>query len=147
MASEPDPRLAEQIHRALRQLPDLAAPRTLLPRVLAALPWWRRAWWHWPLAAQAAFLALALALAALLSSGGLWFHDGVAAYSQEMTARLGVLGTLADTLAVLLKALLVLAAKLADSPLLLYALALGAALYLACVGVGTLCVRLALKRA
>jgi hypothetical protein len=44
--------------RRLRQLPTPRAPRTLLPRVMAAMellssrPWYARTWFTWPLAGQ-----------------------------------------------------------------------------------------------
>ena len=42
------------LDRALRSLPPVAAPATLLPRVMAAIgawserPWYERAWFTWP---------------------------------------------------------------------------------------------------
>ncbi len=57
----------------LRRLPAPRAPRTLLPRVLAAVatwsmtPWYARAWFTWPVAGQiAATLALAAGSALVL---------------------------------------------------------------------------------
>ena len=59
-----------RIDRALRELPLLRAPDTLLPRVSAAVqawirrPWYERAWFTWPLALRVAGIAtLALLLA------------------------------------------------------------------------------------
>ena len=45
--------LAKQVDRALRALPTPRAPRTLVPRVMAAVeqslaPWYSRAWVTWP---------------------------------------------------------------------------------------------------
>src|SRR5258706_15102749 len=51
------------VDRELRQLPAPRAPHTLLPRVLAAVqqwsqrPWYTRAWFTWPAAAQIASAA------------------------------------------------------------------------------------------
>src|SRR4051812_40277878 len=48
------------VARELRRLPSPRAPHTLLPRVLAAVqewsrrPWYARAWFTWPAAAQIA---------------------------------------------------------------------------------------------
>jgi hypothetical protein len=56
--------LERRVHEELRRLPAPLAPGTLLPRVLAAVdawarrPWYARAWFTWPLALQAASLAL-----------------------------------------------------------------------------------------
>src|SRR5215469_12409932 len=59
-------RLEIEIDRELRALPDLPAPSTLGPRVMAAIgrrasaPWFSRSWPEWPVTAQAAtFLILA----------------------------------------------------------------------------------------
>jgi hypothetical protein len=51
------------VHDELKRLPAPRAPRTLLPRVLAATlhrrpsPWYARPWLTWPLASQAASVA------------------------------------------------------------------------------------------
>lgn len=64
--------LEQVLHRELRELPDLRAPATLAPRVLAALaarqraPWWKKSWVHWPPGLRLAFLSLSL-----LVTGGL----------------------------------------------------------------------------
>ena len=60
--------LERRVHEELRRLPGPLAPRTLLPRVLAAVdawanrPWYARAWFTWPLGWQIASVA-ALAFA------------------------------------------------------------------------------------
>lgn len=57
----PEQRLERFVHRALHELPSRPAPRSLEQRVLAelerraALPWWRKSYAHWPVAAQVAF--------------------------------------------------------------------------------------------
>ncbi len=81
MTPHEDPRLEQYIHRALRELPDRRAPRSLEGRVMAALaarqatPWWRSSFDRWPVAARGAFLLLAgglvVALMQLGSSAGL----------------------------------------------------------------------------
>ena len=60
-----DPEQFEEILGArLRQLPMPRAPRTLLPRVMAAAqqwarrPWYARAWFTWPLGWQVASIAV-----------------------------------------------------------------------------------------
>jgi hypothetical protein len=56
-------RFADVVGTRLRHLPMPSAPRTLLPRVMAAAqrwarrPWYARAWFTWPLAWQAASIA------------------------------------------------------------------------------------------
>lgn len=61
-----------ELERRIRAIPMSRAPRTLLPRVMAAIgveaarPWWRRIWWAWPVPARAA-LVLALVVLAGLS--------------------------------------------------------------------------------
>lgn len=62
-------------HRVLCQLPLRPAPATIESRVwseiarLAALPWWRKSFVHWPMAVRAAFLLLSAALGALTLRG------------------------------------------------------------------------------
>lgn len=70
------------VHRTLRELPPRRAPRSLEQRVLAelerraALPWWRKSFVHWPLAARAAFLVLCIGIAKLVLLGGVWVMAG-----------------------------------------------------------------------
>jgi hypothetical protein len=60
---------------AVRELPLRRAPTSLESRVFrelerrAALPWWRRSFTHWPLAARAAFLLICGASAGLAIAG------------------------------------------------------------------------------
>lgn len=65
-------RLEAAVHRTLRSMPDRKAPAGLEGRVLAelgrlsSLPWWRRSFAHWPLAARVVFFAGSAVAAALL---------------------------------------------------------------------------------
>lgn len=152
MDPEFDPQLESQIDAELKQLPPVKAPASLAPRVLALLeqrarlPWWQRAWWDWPLAAKAAFLVLAVALAGLAGGGGVMIDQGVADYSQQVTERLTPVGSLWDSAQTLFEAAGLLWAK-TGQPLLVFFLIGVGALYVICLGLGTACVRYAMKRA
>ncbi len=152
MQPEMDPKLELLIDAELKALPPVKAPATLVPQVLALLasraqqPWWRQVWWQWPLAAKAAYFLLALAIIGAIGDGGVMLDDGVANYSQQATERLAPVASLWDTLLTLQNAVGLLWVRAAQ-PLLLYALILGGLLYLACLGLGTACVRYARKRA
>ena len=73
--------LERETHDALRRLPSPRAPRSLTPRVMAAVrarreaPWFARPMTTWPLALQA--LTIALAVAPLAVLGAWMFGDGV----------------------------------------------------------------------
>src|SRR5258705_4824538 len=75
MNLEYEKRLENEIHRELKKLPELIAPRTLISRVMAAiearlrLPWYRQSWQVWPLPLRAVSLVILLAL-----FGGLFFR-------------------------------------------------------------------------
>jgi hypothetical protein len=77
----PDP-LERHIHATLRALPARRAPGSLEPRVLAeiarcaALPWWRKSFAHWPLAARATFLVVSAGLVKLALMAGVWVMAG-----------------------------------------------------------------------
>ena len=64
--------LERQIDRELRALPVPRAPRTLLPRIMAAVeetaqrPWYMRTWLQWPMAWQ---LASAMVLIGVVAAG------------------------------------------------------------------------------
>lgn len=84
MSSSPDHdrKIERAVHQALRELPARRAPRTLEQRVLAeierraALPWWRKSFAHWPVAARAAFLAGCIGAVILVLMGGGWVMSG-----------------------------------------------------------------------
>src|SRR5262245_2087793 len=85
-------RFADIIGARLRQLPLPRAPRTLLPRVMAAAqqwsrrPWYERAWFSWPIVWQIASIAVFTAL----SAGTAMLLSGV----EDATARLMTVQTI-----------------------------------------------------
>ncbi len=74
--------LERLIDRTLRELPARRAPSSLEQRVLAelarraALPWWRKSFAHWPLAARAVFLVVCLGLVKLALMASVWVMAG-----------------------------------------------------------------------
>jgi hypothetical protein len=112
----------------------------------ARLPWWQRAWWDWPLTAQAAFLLIALAIVGAFSGGGVVLDEGVSNYSQQVVERFGPVTSLWETVLTILNVVASLVEKIGQ-PLLLYGAIFIGLLYLMCLGLGTVCVRYALKRA
>lgn len=151
MTPEFDPKLESLLDAELKKLPPIAAPASLLPNVMSAiaararLPWWQRAWWDWPLTAKAAFLLLALAIVGAFSSGGVMLDEGVSNYSQQVVERFGPFASLWETVLTILNAVRSVLEKIGQ-PLLLYAATFIGLLYLTCLGLGTACVRFALKR-
>lgn len=151
MPPEIDSKLEAIINQELRRLPPVAAPKTLVPRVMTAIqaraiqPWWRQSCWNWPLVVQAAFLLSALAIASLMAGAGWWFGDDINAYSQQAVQQLGALSAFWQLLGSLAAALVLLWQKIAQ-PLLVYVLVASLILYLLCLGVGTVFVRFAFRR-
>lgn len=78
-----DEHLERLIHRTLRELPPRRAPRSLETRVLAeiqrraALPWWRKSFVHWPVAARIAFTVLSIAVAGACAAAFFWITGGL----------------------------------------------------------------------
>ena len=153
MNDNENPRLEAAIDHELKALPDLRAPQTLLPRVMAelkqrtALPWYRRAWQTWPMPLQ-----LVSALVLLAAFGGLCFGSwqlthapAVASAASEasgwfrlLSGAVSILGVLANALVLAVKSL---------GPFVLGGILLAVlAGYAACIGFGTLYVRLAFAR-
>ena len=145
--------LEAAVDRELKALPNLRGPQTLLPRVMAVieqragLPWYRRAWQTWPLPLQAvSMLVLLVAFAGLcLGSWQLVHAPAVASATSEASGWFRMLSTTLSTLGVLANALALAVRSLGPLVLLgiMMALLLG---YAACVGFGTLYVRLAFAR-
>ena len=77
-----DEQLEQLVHRTLRDLPARRAPRSLEQRVLvelarrAALPWWRKSFAHWPIAARAGFIVLCTGTAKLMLMAAVWVMAG-----------------------------------------------------------------------
>ena len=75
-------RLERAVHRALREIPARPAPASLEQRVLAeisrraALPWWRKSFVHWPVAARAVFIVLLAGVVKVVLMGGVWVMAG-----------------------------------------------------------------------
>jgi hypothetical protein len=75
MSSEYEKKLEIAIDHELKTLPEIAAPATLVSRVMAAielrraLPWFRRAWHTWPGSLQGLFLVTMVALFAGICFG------------------------------------------------------------------------------
>lgn len=154
MKNQFDPQMLEQaIDRELRQLPPETAPATLLPRVLAALrqsaglPWWHRPWQTWPASLQVASAALVFAGLGLLFVYGPAAADAVRAgwLAQQFSGTMKFLSPYADSVGALGKPLLA-AGRKASSLVLFGVFAVWALMYLSCVGLGTVFVRMAILK-
>lgn len=81
--SDEQKKMEQLIHRTLRTLPPRRAPAALEQRVLAEilrraeLPWWRKSFLHWPLAARATFVVLSAGLVKIALIFGAWTMSGV----------------------------------------------------------------------
>ena len=145
--------LEEQIDRELKRLPELSAPNTLAARVMqaielrASLPWYRQPWQMWPAPWRFATLAFLL-----LSFGGLFVASwrltqaaGVANVVQEVGELFSGVHVIWNVANALCGALMTVIKQLGS--VMLIGILVGVLLAWAmCLGVGTVCVRLALAR-
>ena len=153
MNENKDSQLEAAVDRELKALPNLRAPKTLLPRVMAVIdqragvPWYRRAWQTWSLPLQAVSMLVLLAAFAGMCFGSWQLVHGsaVASAISEASGCFRILSTTLSTLGVLVNALALAVRSLGSVVLfgILVALLLG---YAVCVGFGTLYVRLAFAR-
>jgi hypothetical protein len=145
--------LEAAVERRLKALPELRAPATLLPRVMAAIErrtapaWYRRAWQTWPLALQAASLAVLVALFAGLCLGAwqLTHSSGATAATHEINGWLAALDMVWRTLGVLGAAAL-LAVQRLGMGFIAACVVLALVCYAVSLGLGTVCLRLAMTR-
>ena len=86
---------AGRLHDALQRLPYPRAPRTLLPRILAAIarPWYAREWLAWPRQWQAASLVFAV-----LSGIGAWVFLSTSSHVAEIESVMTTAATAARVL-------------------------------------------------
>lgn len=146
--NEMDPEYEKRLERAvdltLRDLPNLAAPESILPAVMAriqtgaVLPWYRRSWPTWPVALQGASLSLMLALFVGLCYGGWKFFQAEIFVEavKPLDSWLSVAGVIWRTASVLAEALYLSVRQL--NALVLIAMAVVAFFfYAACIGLGT----------
>jgi hypothetical protein len=142
-----------QVDRVLKRLPEISAPRTLMPRVLAAvraraaLPWYRQSWQAWPMPLQVATIFVLVA-----SFGGFFFATwelsraaGYAAVRQEIGAMFSGLAVIGNVLGVLITALRLVVEKLGTA-FIFGCLAAGALAYSVFIGLGTVYLRLAFSQ-
>jgi hypothetical protein len=141
------------IRRELSRLPLVPAPPTLVHRVMLAVherarqPWWRRSWATWPIAVRVLFLFCALGIACVGLLGLVQLNAGLplAHIADQAAQSLGFLRPIWDVCVALAGALALVAR--AVSPWLVWSLALTlGVVYLASVGLGTLCCRVALNK-
>jgi hypothetical protein len=145
----PEPSVESLIDHQLKSLPPLAAPDSLLPRVLAALearaalPWYRRAWQTWPRGGQILSLAaLAAACAAFGLAGG---HFSNSDLVRPTAGAWGLATVVANLLATLGQALLLTLKHLSPTWLAAALLVLATG-WFSCIGLGTALFRLAAVR-
>ena len=153
MNAEYEKQLETAIDRELKALPELAAPRTLGPRVMRALearanrPWYRQSWQMWPQALQTASLAVLLALFAGLCFGGFEFSHArsVAAEAHKLNGWFAGVNVLWSSLNAVLGALVLVVKHLGTGFMIGCLVAVGFG-YALCMGIGTVYVRLAFAR-
>jgi hypothetical protein len=142
--------LERLIDRELHAVPAPRAPRTLLPRVMAAVarrrvrPWYERGWAEWPAVWQ--FASLVALVALFTGIGAAWpqLADAASAYRVDVSALLpsqvlvaaGTVNQALDVVRVLWRALV--------QPLSPYLVAFIVTMFFACLAFGTALDRVAL---
>ena len=139
-----DNRLEKAVDRELRDLPDLSAPDTLVPAVMAriracsVLPWYRRSWPTWPTSLRFASLFLMLAL-----FGGLCYGGWKISHAETLTLSMQSVGewfsattVIWRTVAVLGEAIFLFVKQL-NAAFLVALIAVAVFSYAACIGLGT----------
>lgn len=144
MDSQDQHRLEHAVTRRLRELPDLPAPETLVPSILASIraravvPWYRRSWPAWPVGLQGASLVLMLALFGGLCYGGWKFSQAetLGHAMRPIGEWFSAAGLIWRTLAVLGDALF-LSVRQLNPTVLIALIAVSFFSYTACIGLGT----------
>ena len=153
MNQDYEKKLADRVSSALKEIPDLEAPSTLIPRVLAilqqriALPWYRQAWPAWPIHLRFATLSLLL-----IAFGGLcfgaWQITRIIGLAPQMDEVVGVFSGISATwnaMNVLVDSGGAVVKHFGTTFIAGICLTLAFS-YAMCVGLGAACVRLAFAR-
>lgn len=154
MENDRDKQIERVIHRELRQLAELRAPETLVHRVMLAVhakarqSWWRQPWLTWPLGMRVLSLAVLMASVGLVSylAGTAWEGLSPLSPSGKIIESFTWIKPIWDTVSALVGAVAVLL-RVVGQQFLLIASALLVMVYLACVGIGTVCFRFAYNKA
>ena len=146
-------KLEQEISRELKALPELTAPAAVAGRVMAAIarraqvPWYRRSWVAWPVAAQGTALAAMLVL-----FGGLCLAGWEFSHAETTTQALHRAGhwfsgfnTIGSLFNIFADAALVVVKKLGTT-FLVACLAVAALGYAIFLGLGTVYFRLAFAK-
>jgi len=153
MNREYEQRLEAEIERQLKSLPELVAPQSLAPRVMAllarraSLPWYRQSWPAWPVPVRVFALLISLSLFGVLCYVGWEFSQlpGFAVVTEKFRFVSSGLSSIWNTLSVLLEAVL-LAIKHLGNWFIFSAVAAVALAYGMCLGLGSVYLKLALAR-
>jgi hypothetical protein len=153
MNFEEDKAWEQRIDRALKSLPELTAPGGLVEKTMAVLesqkkPSWRhQPWPMWPFWMRSVSLAVMLTFVGALAVLGTMKGDFARALlGQPLVHRLiGQFSSLGVVLETLGRAAVTVACHLNGWLIILFVVAATTA-YLACIGLGTAAVRLALSR-
>jgi hypothetical protein len=148
-----DAQLEAEIGRELQGLPELPAPATLVPCVMAAiekplaLPWYRQPWPAWPKVPR----TLSLGVLAVLFGGvcvagwKLWQAGNPSAALRGISELFSGLGAIWSTLTALLAAAVLIVKQLGPG-FIAACVFVATCAYASCVGLGTLFVRYAFAR-
>jgi hypothetical protein len=153
MESDYEKKLALEIDRELKGLPELRAPASLAARVMATiehpieLPWYRCAWQNWPTPIQVAAMGILFAFLGALSYGAweLTYSAGFALALQKVGHWFSGISAIWNAANAICGAF-VLAIKQQGSGFLIAAVAAVALAWAACFGLGTVYVRIAFAR-
>ncbi len=143
--------LEASVRRELEALGELSAPSALANRIVAAvaeraaLPWYRQSWATWPVGLRVAALTVLLLAFAGLSLGAWQLTQGAAAPTW-LTGWYADLCALWRTAGVLANTAFALVGQIGSGIIFVGAAVMFTA-WVMCIGLGTACVRLAMRPA
>lgn len=149
-----DAELERLTQAKLGQLPDLEAPPTLIPRILAAIearaqiPWWQRTWLEWPRPYQLVSAVFMIFSALVLA----WAMDSMRGSLPALTLSIwlaeqwATIQSIASVLNSLANSMILVGKSLLSQPIFWICLAFTGFMYLSIVGMSAVCLRLVFNR-